>query len=54
MASKSFNESLMRSTEIGLPVKFELAITLFKAPSNSLTLDLTFWAMKKADSSLSS
>ena len=41
MANKSLRESLIRSIVIGLPVKLEFATTLFKAPSSSLTLDLS-------------
>ena len=50
IARRSFKDSLIKPTEIGLLVKLEFATTLFKAPSSSLTLDLTFWAIKKAHS----
>ena len=46
-------ESLIKAISMCFPVKFEFAITLFKAPSNSLTFDLTFCAIKKALSSSS-
>ena len=45
IASKSFKDSLIKFTSIGLLVNLEFAPTLFKDPSSSLTLDLTFCAI---------
>ena len=51
IAKISLKESLIKFISISVLANFALAATLFKAPSNSLTFDLTCCAIKKAQSS---
>ena len=51
MAKTSLSESLTKFMSISVFANLAFAATLFRAPSSSLTLDLTCCAIKKAQSS---
>ena len=48
IAKTSFKDSRTTSKSIGVPLKREIATTLFSAPSNSRTLATTCWAINNA------